>query len=288
MENDSEHKPHNAIDDQETGNRYYLHPLTGERFLSVTTALSIITKPALLHWYGKQSAIRAVENLNRLNQAAHVKLCAKSDCGHCLTCLMAEISRAGTDERDAASSRGTRLHWVAQQYALTGQIVPHDADIEPHVKNFLDFVRVTEVEFEASEVTVLDRRLMVGGTLDGIARFGWLSKAYGDLIGKSILFDDKTSNNIYSRDGLQLAAYSNAETVLLPNGEELPLPDHDHDWALSIQINAKGWWLRRCPVGELAHQKFARAAQLWRDINEPDLDLVGRAMLKPRPKKAKR
>jgi len=107
MENDSEHKPHNAIDDQETGNRYYLHPLTGERFLSATTALSIITKPALPYWYGQQSAIRAVENLDRLNQATRVKLCAKATVD---TASPASWRRSAVPEPMSATPRQVEEH----------------------------------------------------------------------------------------------------------------------------------------------------------------------------------
>lgn len=276
-------EPTNALN--ENGNRYYIHPITTERFLSVTTALSIIDKEALPYWYGKQSAIRATMALPRLIKATRIIPCAGEPCGQCLTCLITEIQRAGSDERDLAASKGTRFHWVAKQYALTGGIIPHDKDIHQHVINFLEFVKICEVEFLASEVTVLNRSLMVGGTLDGIIKCNWMSNAYKGLIGKPMLIDYKTANNIYPKDGLQLAAYNNAETVLLDDGTELPMPDRNPDEALSIQIKAEGWWVRRCPTSSEVHQKFERTVQLWRDINEPDIDLAGRAMLKPRPKK---
>lgn len=274
--------PRHAFDDQDSTTRTYIHPRTQETFTSVTTALGIIEKTMLPRWYGKMSAISALTNLDRLTNAATAgrATCDGTFCGRCLTCIAHEITTAGEQARDAAADRGTRLHHVAETYALTGEIIGHDQDIAPHVANFEAFIKIHQVTFQASEVTVLNRATRWGGTLDSVITCGWMPPKHVDLIGVPLIADYKTSNHIYPRDGLQLAAYRHGEAVLLPDGSEHPLPDANPNTGLSIQITAGGFWVRPCPVGDAPYAKFLRALSLWRDLHEPDLDLVGRAMYK--------
>jgi hypothetical protein len=283
------YKPIHAFDDEISSTRTYVHPKTQERFTSVTTALGIVEKYGLPPWYAKLAVLDAVSHLEQLNEAAAAgrASCGDQWCGSCLTCLMAMFRRAPERERDAAADRGIRFHHVAEVFALTGEIIDHDDDIKPHVINFLEFVRVHRVEFHAAEVTVLHRGDGWGGTLDNVIVCGWMPPKHSDLIGVPIMSDYKTSNNIYAQAGLQLAAYRNAECALLEDGSEHPLPAAHPDVALSLQINASGWWVRPCPTTDQAYEKFRRALEIWRDLNKPDLDLVGRAMYKPRPSKEK-
>jgi hypothetical protein len=285
--NDTRGVPKHAFSDDDSDFRTYVHPITGERFTSVTTALGIIDKAALHPWYAKLATLDLLSNLQAVNAAAAAGLvnCQHTGCGKCLMCLISQARKAPERERDAAADRGRRVHHVAEWYALTGKIIPHDEDIAKHVAQFLEFVRVHQVTFQATEVTVLNRTDMCGGTLDGALTCGWMPPKHKDLIGIPMLFDYKTSNNIYASAGLQLCAYNNAEAILLDDGTELPPLIVHPDTALSIQIKENGWWVRPCPTTPAVYAKFQRILALWRDINEPDVDLVGRAMYKPRAKK---
>jgi hypothetical protein len=280
--------PPTAITDPETDRRYYLHPVTGERFVSVTTVLSIIEKLALPYWYGKMAADAVLDNMLALVRSIHVQACAPDDirCGRCLSCLISTIRNAGNNERDAAADRGTRFHHVAEHYALTGEIIPHDDDIAGNVFHFLRFVNMHKVTFQAAEVTVIDRDDMTGGTLDTVITCGWMPPKHRDLIGVPLYADYKTGSHIYEQAALQLAKYRRSQAALLPDGTEARMPDGHSEVGLSIQIRPDNFWVRPVAVCEQAHAKFRHALALWRDINEPDLDLVGRAMYKPRPKPA--
>jgi hypothetical protein len=273
--------PTSAID-PENGGRVYIHPITLEVFVSATTALGIINKDALPLWYGKQAAVAAVGNLARLNAAATRPLCDGQHCGECLICLMREIQYAGEVARDAAADRGTRFHHVAEWYALTEQWIPYDADIAPHVDQFKRFIDIYQVTFRAAEVTVINRAHTYAGTLDTVITCGRMPPKHFDLIDVPLYADYKTGS-VYGQAALQLAAYRNAEAVLLPDGSERPMPGAHTETALSIQIHADNFWVRPCPVGDGVYQKFLRALELWRDINTPDVPLLDRAMCKPRP-----
>lgn len=274
--------PPNAVA-TETRGRIYLHPLTAERFLSVTTALSILEKAALPFWYSKIAAIEAVTLLKQLTAAPAVPFCdpAGPRCRACLTCLMGQIRYAPERERDIAADRGTRFHKVVEQYALTGRWISYADDLKPFMVQFERFMAIHKVEFQAAEFTGINRANMYAGTNDAVIACGWMPPKWRHLIGVPAYTDWKTGNNVYESAGLQLAGNRNAEAVMLPDGTEVPLPYASDEWALSVQITAEDFWVRPCPVGPDAFTKFLRALALWRDINEPDLDLVGRAMYKP-------
>lgn len=276
--------PKHAFDDEASDFRTYVHPRTGERFTSVTTALGIVEKSALNPWYAKLATLHLLGSLADVNDAARAGRvsCQRSGCGRCLMCLIALARKAPERERDAAADRGRRFHHVAEWYALNGTIIGHDDDIAQHVKQFAEFVRVHQVKFQASEVTVLNRADGWGGTLDGILTCGWMPPKHKDLIGIPLMFDYKTSNGIYATAGLQLGAYNHHETVLMDDGSEQPALIAHPDVALSIQVRADGWWVRPCPTTDATYEKFRRVLGVWRDLNEPDEPLVGRAMYKPR------
>lgn len=267
--------------------RTYVHPVTGESFPSVTTILGALSKRHLPAWYAKTAVLDIMENLDAIHQAASTGNadCGKDRCGQCVTCLMFHAIGTPTRLRDEAGNRGSRFHHVAEVYALTGAIIPHDRDIAPHINNFQEFLRVHEVQFRATEITVLNRADGWAGTLDGIMVCGWMPPKHRDLIGRPLLFDYKTSNGINDAAGLQLAAYRNAETVMFPDGTEVPLPDCDPTTALSLQINAKGWWVRPVDVGPAGYARFIDVHRIHTATTDPDTEIIGRAMCKPRAKK---
>ena len=280
--------PPNSVIDPDADHRFYIHPRTGERFVSITTALGIIDKGGLPPWYGKMAAESVLNNLLPLVQSVHLDPCGQrgwDSCGRCLPCLLATIRRAAEVERDAAANRGTRFHHVAEQYALTGQIIPHDADIAGNVLHFLRFVDIHKVTFHAAEVTAINRADGYAGTLDAVIVCGWMPPKHRDLIGEPLFTDWKTGSRIYEQAALQLAANRHCEAVMLPDGSEHPMPSGHTGLGLSVQIRPDDFWVRPVDISDAAHTKFRRALDLWRDIHQPDIDLVLRAMTKPRTPK---
>src|SRR4051812_44930497 len=61
--------PANSVTDQVTGSRVYIHPITGERFTSVTTILSIVAKDALPYWAAKVVQEKALDMVPALVQS---------------------------------------------------------------------------------------------------------------------------------------------------------------------------------------------------------------------------
>lgn len=277
--------PANSVTDDETGSRVYVHPVTGERFDSVTTILNIVAKDGLPYWAAKVVQERAIDMLPRLVSALRRKPCEMKGydrCGLCLNCVALELRRSPDVERDEAADRGKRIHNVAEHYALHGVIRDHDTDIVEYVKQWVRWREQHEVTFDASEVTVISRKHGYAGTLDGIVRCGWMPPKWKHLIGLPLIEDYKSGKGVYNDHGRQLAAYRNADAVMLPDGSELPMPEAHDTYGVLVHVRPDNWWQRPARVDDRAFQSFQRVLDLFRDEQDFGSQLVERAMYKPR------
>lgn len=214
------------------GSRYYIHPVTGERFISVTTVLSHIAKFGLVPWAAKLSATAAFDRLPMLVRASRIPLCnsTKTDdaCGLCRDCLTYWLADRHNQVRDDAADLGIKLHDAAESNALFGEGIHIDEDVLPFVEQFRRWRTAYQPEFLASEMTVISRKWGFAGTLDAILHFeieSGLDAALAHLTGLPLCVDWKTSKSVDIAKGWQVVAYSNADAVLLPDGTELPMPE---------------------------------------------------------------
>jgi hypothetical protein len=262
--------------------RWYLHPLTQERFISVTTALKVVAKEALVPWAAGLAAEAAMDELPMVVAASRKRPCGntykrcqhdwRERCGNC-PCedCRACVTRHLRDRHIAESSRradeGTRVHKVIEWWALhDGAIRPHDKDIASYVTQFLAFVDdygLTPASWELAETTVINRENGYAGTLDKIVRFNAdASPAAAELCDRigagpmpTLLGDTKTREKtreeapakFYPEHALQVAALRNGEAVMLPDGTEIPLPAVDGGFVL--QLRPDGYEARPVDAG---------------------------------------
>lgn len=224
--------PVNSETDKDSGSRWYIHPVTGERFISVTTVLGNIAKFGITPWAARLSAIAAFDRLPLLNRASRIPVCnaTKTDdaCGSCRDCVTFWLADRHNQVRDDAADLGVKLHDVAEQDALFGEGVHVDEDVRPFVEQFRRWRRRYEPQFLATEMTVISRKWGYAGTLDAILHFeveSRLESALAHLTGLPLCIDWKTSKSVDLVKGWQVVAYSNADAVLLPDGTELPMPE---------------------------------------------------------------
>lgn len=99
-------------------------------------------------------------------------------------------------ERDAAADLGTKVHTLAEKYALGQESVWTD-DIEPYITAYRrDFLDRYKPEFKHVEFMVYSERYRYGGTADAVCVIN----------GETWLIDYKTGKGAYSDTALQLAA----------------------------------------------------------------------------------
>lgn len=160
---------------------------TGERITSVTSALGIIAKPALIYWSANLCAEFLQEQLKE---------------GQNITTELIEQARVQhTLNKVKAASIGHLVHSWCEEFIKTGnKTIPDDDRVKNGVLAFLRWVDEHGVQFVSSERIVYSRRHDFVGIMD----------AEAIIDGKRVVVDFKTSNGIYEEYHLQTAAYQRA------------------------------------------------------------------------------
>lgn len=209
------------------GSRWYVHPITGERFISVTTVLSSITKFGLPDWAAKLSSVAALDHLEWLQACSALDTCnsfGDDACGNCKACAIKWLSDRHNQVRDEAGLLGKKLHDAAEEETLFGPGAHIDDDVKPFFDQYKRWCADVQPTFLASEMTVISRKWGYAGTLDTILSMGNPPKKLAHLKDKPVCGDWKTGKNVGITNGWQVTAYTLADAVLLKDGTELPMP----------------------------------------------------------------
>lgn len=247
--NDMPQKQVRAMTVSRGGARYYVHPITGEEFRSVTTILGAAAKPALDKWKTKTIAEFAAdnrENLATMERDAAFDLVRSSQ-------FTSSGVAAATGE--AVHSRLELLFEAQRDLGYTMEFNQWRDDNPPtpelaHVDTCFDELRS---EFEIRplymENTLINRSVGYAGSADLIAEIRRRRAPDGTALlvserppWKRAVIDAKSGKSIYGSVALQLVAYAKAEGILLPDGTEQPMPAIHETYALHVR--PKSWALR--------------------------------------------
>lgn len=237
------------------GHRYFLD---GEPADGVTWILDNgVPKPALIGWAANTTADYATDHWDEL-------LALKPSERN------AVLRKARWDTTKEAAVRGTDVHALAQRLAA-GQEVDVPEPLVGHVDAYLRFVHEWQPAELVTEAVVLNRKWRYMGTLDLIAIL---------RDGLTWLLDWKTGGKgIFREAALQLAAYRNAEHVLLPDGIEVPMPRVDACGC--VWLRADGYDLIPVNADAEAFRTFLHAARVARFTDAPAEDFIGEAQTPP-------
>lgn len=151
-------------------------------FVTVTTVISILDKPALRYWSGKEIYYALVKDPSLSEQEALAAPYKKSK---------------------SAMSRGTAVHDIIEHYVHNKKTVEGiDEAIRPYGQAFYDWFESTDVEILDHEKTVTSEKYGYTGTLDLLVRFIKKDKVF--------VIDLKTGKDIYPESFLQSSAYAQA------------------------------------------------------------------------------
>ena len=177
-----------AIIEQRRGGFYWQN---GEPYLSVTTILQIINKPALMYWFGKEVYYAMLKDPTIDEKTA----------------LQAPYKTSGK-----AKQRGTTVHSIVEAFKSTEKRIEN---IPMHYRDyamaFYDFMQDFNIEILEKEKSLISEKHKIGGTLDMYARVGK----------KKMIIDVKTGKGIYQETGLQMSAYANMYRELGKEVEEI-------------------------------------------------------------------
>lgn len=242
--------------DTERG-RYYSDPAGGPDLVSVTNVLgTAVAKQALIPWAVKLTVEYVLTNL----PAITLRLAYER------TAVIKEIKAVHREVKEEAADLGNRIHKAAE-LRLLGAPVPADLEVMPYVTQlelWLDGWGVDlDKHIEATEITCLHRRLGYAGTADLLI---WLPTGRNGTL-ELWLIDFKTSatrpaKSVYPENTLQLAALRYAETVLLPDDTDAPMPAIQRAGVLNLR--ARSHALVPMPADRAAHRAFRGALEATR------------------------
>ncbi len=208
-----------SIEFRSASHKYWLHK-DGERepATSVTSALKVLDKPALVSWAERCGA----EGAARLAAMGELQGVPIED-----TVLRVRMHGLGVDaKRDAGADRGTAIHTVNEIYMQSGT-VPNVGDFEPGVRGYVSaycrWLLRDQPEPSVVELLVGSWEHKYAGRLDMRAAIG----------GRDLVVDLKTSPTarVYPEAHVQTAGYVHA------------LPEcsfTEPDGALIVAIGADG------------------------------------------------
>ncbi len=160
---------------------FYWHT-DGKPYISVTTVLSVIAKPQLQYWFGKE-VYRAMVVDPSLSEK--------------------EALNAPYATSKKAMGRGTTIHSIVEAYKHTKEYIEDiPDDFKDYAKAFYAWVSDNDVEFVEHEKTMVSKKYGYAGTMDLLVKF--------KKSGRIFIIDVKTGKDIYDEAYLQLSAYRQA------------------------------------------------------------------------------
>lgn len=228
------------------GSRYY--EVEGLSVPSVTTILDCLPKPALPRWAAKVAAEYAYDaylspGVTDLDPEAIIK----------------DIKNAPFRQRDQKANLGTVVHEALESY-LGGksdeQILNElPADHAGYFYGVLHFLDAVEPQIEAAEATVFSKGWGYAGTADII----------GLVHGVRTVIDLKTSKDIYTSHGAQIAAYAKAELIVRDDKLE---QWEGAERGIVVCVNADGEF-KAVPFNDLKpwFELFQAAYSVWEQQN---------------------
>ena len=247
------------------GVRYYTSPKTNQKFVSVTSIIGTLDKPALRYWAAKQVATFALEEKDLWLPVAEKDPKAAFD--------MIKGAPWRTQENSAAL--GSAVHAAVEARILGSDvdIATLDSEVQPFVQSFLNFEKLFEPEWEMSEATVLSYKHGYAGTIDAIATF---NKPELGLVGR-YLIDWKTGKTgPYPDAALQLAAYRHSDVILLPNGSETDVPVCDG--AIVVKVRPRSYNVHPVDVTENTFKFFRHLQMAFKWQHDASKEVIGTAI----------
>lgn len=235
----------------------YGHKYTvdNKRVNSVTQALSIIAKPALISWAARMAAEYFKDQVEPGKKYDEVQLMT----------IFENAKGAHWKKKVDAGNLGTFVHnWVEDYINGKNPTIPVNKDLKKSVQKFLDWQKKHKVKFLLSEQQVYSRKYNYTGTLDFICI----------IDGKMYIGDLKTSSGIYPEMLIQTAAYRFAREEEYPEEEyagQVIVKVGKADGSLEVAVIRDYKWYSKMFMAFVAALKLTESMELIKEYKHEKL-----------------
>lgn len=196
---------------QVKGKRHYELP-NGDTVPSVTTFLDVLPKEALHKWKTKTAARWAVQHQNAWSE---LPIEAAVD-----------VIAASPFYDSSARDNGDIAHRILEEMAI-GRDPTIPQGFEGARDVWHEFTSDFDVKVVYAEPQLINYTYRYSGSADLIC----------EIDGELCLVDHKSGNGIYGSTAFQLTAYGMCEKLMLPDGEEIDMPEVTSTYALWVRPN---------------------------------------------------
>jgi hypothetical protein len=234
--------------------RFYVNPETRVKMPGVTSIIGMLPKEFLGYWRANEAAKCAVRNVGAL-----VTLAMNDEAG----AIDFVKGAAGRYTKERAQI-GSDAHDVFERMARGENVRRVHPDIEPYRAHFAEFLDKVQPEFIRMEDIAWSDTHAYAGSFDALCR----------IEGEVVMLDYKTSKATYPDVSLQLSAYSYADKIVDPDGNEFPMPTIDAGAVLHVTQDQ--WALKPVEVSEDVFSVFLALRQVFDWERERSKSVIGR------------
>ena len=183
-------------------NRYkfkapHIHTLDGKPLIGITTALSVIAKPALIQWAANMAIDYVEKEVKEIVTFKDVFAL-----GDEWSRVLKEAKTAHRRKKEEAGEKGTDVHAVVEEIVKNaiefhGGRVRTGKNPTKQIQLFIDWAIDNKVKFLESEKHLYSEKYWIGGICDMVF----------EIEGRKYVGDVKTSKAIYPENFLQMAGY---------------------------------------------------------------------------------
>jgi len=232
---------------QAYGHKYTVND---KKVRSVTQALGIINKPALISWAARMAAEYFKDQIEPGKSYDEVQLIT----------IFESAKGAHWKKKVDAGNLGTFVHnWVEDHINGKKPAIPVNKALKDAVQRFLDWEKAHKVKFLLSEQQVYSRKYNYTGTLDFICK----------IDGKMYIGDLKTSSGIYPEMLIQTAAYRFARSEEYPREKyagQVIVKVGKEDGALEVAVIRDGKWYSKMFAAFIAALKLSESMDLIKEF----------------------
>lgn len=226
-----------------TTKRGRIYEWKGDHFVSVTTALGAMPKPALNSWKLRMVAQTAAKNRADIAAIEDEKEAQKR-----ILDLYYSIPQ------NEAALMGSRIHkfaeWISKGETFETEPTEEEALF---VKAYNEFAEHWNPVLVESEATVFSKKHGYAGSLDAIY----------NIRGKNYIVDIKTGKSVWPDVALQCSAYRFADFIARPGtNTEDPVPNTDG--AMVLHLTRNGYNLYPLDAGAATFETFLSIVDVWR------------------------